>query len=94
MAVLRLGEDHPSAKAVYSGKFCYRGLVPMEKARELLGDEQAMNAQMYLGDHGHMLTFAVEKGSIMNGAVRLYTFQSRNANRFASCRVCELEDVG
>lgn len=56
-----------AASAVFSGKYCYRGLIPMDEAVEALGEEMAMNAQMYLGRHGHILTFAVEKGKVMNG---------------------------
>ncbi|CAN8096317.1 unnamed protein product [Discula destructiva] len=52
--------------AVFSGKYCYRGLIPMDEAVAALGEEMAKNAQMYLGRHGHVLTFAVEKGKVMN----------------------------
>ena len=68
-----LGEKDPAAHAVFTGKYVYRGLIPMEKAAELLGDELARNSQMYLGYHGHVLTFPIEKGKTMNG---LYFFTS------------------
>lgn len=55
-----------ASNAVFSGKFCYRGLIPMDQAVSVLGEELAMNSQMYLGRHGHILTFAIDKGSIMN----------------------------
>lgn len=61
-----LGEDNPAASPVYTGKYCYRGLVPMDKAIELLGEEKAVNCQAYLGYHGHMLTFPVAGGRMMN----------------------------
>ncbi|EFQ34823.1 mannitol 1-phosphate dehydrogenase [Colletotrichum graminicola] len=61
-----LGDDHPASRAVFSGKYAYRGLIPMEKAEELLGAELAKNSQMYFGRHGHMLTFSVAKGKMMN----------------------------
>lgn len=61
-----LGKDDPAAKAVFSGKYAYRGLIPMAKAIELLGKEEAQNAQNYLGLHGHVLTFPIEKGRTMN----------------------------
>jgi salicylate hydroxylase len=60
-----LGETdvtHP----VFSGKYAYRGLIPMDKAVEAVGEELARNSQMYLGDHGHILTFPIEKGNTMN----------------------------
>lgn len=56
-----------AANAVFSGKFCYRGLIPMDQAVSVLGEDVAKNSQMYLGRHGHILTFAVEKGKLMNG---------------------------
>jgi salicylate hydroxylase len=63
---IMLGNDHPATNPTYTGKYCYRGLVTMEKAVELLGKEKAMNCQAYLGYHGHMLTFPVAGGRLMN----------------------------
>lgn len=63
---LLLGDDHPAARAVFSGKYAYRGLIPMNKAVELLGEELASNSQMYFGYQGHLLTFPIEKGRTMN----------------------------
>ena len=61
-----LGEDDKAAHACFSGKYAYRGLIPMNKAVELMGDELARNSQMYVGYHGHVLTVPIEKGEIMN----------------------------
>jgi salicylate hydroxylase len=61
-----LGKDHEATQAVFSGRYAYRGLIPMDKAVAALGDELARNSQMYLGRHGHVLTFPIEKGTIMN----------------------------
>lgn len=66
-ALLASGPRPEAAEAVFSGKFCYRGLIPMEEAVAALGEESAQNAQMYLGRHGHILTFAIEGGRLMNG---------------------------
>ena len=41
-----LGEDKAESTAKFTGKYAYRGLIPMEKAVALLGDELARNAQM------------------------------------------------
>ncbi|KAI1100936.1 mannitol 1-phosphate dehydrogenase [Jackrogersella minutella] len=60
-----LGEAQ-EAKAVFSGKYAYRGLVPMEKAVEMLGEEVAWNSQLFMGYHGHLLTYPIEKGKTMN----------------------------
>jgi salicylate hydroxylase len=62
-----LGKDDPASKAVFSGKYAYRGLIPMDDAVDLLGEEVARNSQMFLGYHGHLLTFPIEKGRTMNG---------------------------
>ncbi|KAJ0303899.1 hypothetical protein COL516b_006342 [Colletotrichum fioriniae] len=63
---IMLGENHPATNPSYTGKYCYRGMVPMDKAVELLGEEKAKNCQAYLGYHGHMLTFPVAGGRMMN----------------------------
>jgi salicylate hydroxylase len=65
--LLLLGKDDPSAHAVFSGKYAYRGLIPMDKAIQLLGEDVALNSSMYFGYHGHLLTFPVQKGKTMNG---------------------------
>lgn len=41
-------------------------LIPMDDAANLMGDELARNAQMYMGHGGHILTFPIEKGKTMN----------------------------
>lgn len=60
------GESNPISHAVFTGKYCYRGLIPMDDAVELLGEELAANSQMYMGYGGHILTFPVQKGKTMN----------------------------
>lgn len=69
--LLESTSDPEAASAVFSGKYCYRGLIPMDEAVAALGEDMAENAQMYLGRHGHILTFAVEKGRVMNGKPRI-----------------------
>lgn len=61
-----LGDDHNAAKAVFSGKYAYRGLIPMDTVVDVLGDELARNSQIYMGHQGHVLTFPIEKGKTMN----------------------------
>jgi salicylate hydroxylase len=68
-----LGDNHEASSAVFSGKYAYRGLIPMDTAVESLGDELARNSQMYMGNHGHVLTFPIEKGKTMN----VVAFQSK-----------------
>jgi hypothetical protein len=44
---LLLGETDPAARAQFTGKYAYRGLIQMDKAVGLLGDELVRNSQMY-----------------------------------------------
>ncbi|RMZ81305.1 hypothetical protein DV737_g2599, partial [Chaetothyriales sp. CBS 132003] len=60
------GDDHPCSRPTYSHKYAYRGLVPMEKAIEAIGQERAENACMHMGPGGHLLTFPVNHGRTLN----------------------------
>ncbi|KAI1322565.1 mannitol 1-phosphate dehydrogenase 2 [Xylariaceae sp. FL0255] len=51
---------------VFTGKCAHRGLIPMTKAIELLGEERANNSQIYFGYHSHILTFPIDRGKTMN----------------------------
>ncbi|KAF2638131.1 mannitol 1-phosphate dehydrogenase [Massarina eburnea CBS 473.64] len=53
-------------RPVFSGKYAYRGLIPMKKAQEFMGETQSMTPQMYCGYQGHVLTFPIANGTIMN----------------------------
>ncbi|KAI9864363.1 MAG: hypothetical protein M1813_003283 [Trichoglossum hirsutum] len=61
-----MGEEHSAARPVFSGKYVYRTLIPVQKLVDAVGDELARNSQMYLGKNGHVLTYPVEKGEIVN----------------------------
>ncbi|KAF1843717.1 mannitol 1-phosphate dehydrogenase [Cucurbitaria berberidis CBS 394.84] len=69
-----LGKDDHAARAVFSGKYAYRGLIPMDEAVELLGEEVAQNSQLFLGYYGHLLTFPIQHGKTMN----VVAFSSRD----------------
>lgn len=43
---LLLGEGDKTSEAVFSGKCCYRGLVPAEKAIKILGEDLVLESQM------------------------------------------------
>jgi salicylate hydroxylase len=45
---IMFGEDHPCANPVFTQKYAYRGLVPMHKAIEAVGEERALNACMHV----------------------------------------------
>lgn len=59
-----LGKEDRAAYPVFTGKYGYRGLIPMDKAVGLLG-ELAKRGTMWLGHHGHLLTAPIQKGQIM-----------------------------
>ncbi|KAJ9605970.1 hypothetical protein H2200_009819 [Cladophialophora chaetospira] len=49
----------------FTGKYAYRGLVPIEDAVKVLG-EKALNQMMTLGYGGHLITFPVDRGQTLN----------------------------
>ncbi|KAF6814543.1 salicylate 1-monooxygenase SalA [Colletotrichum plurivorum] len=61
-----VGHDHPSAKPVYTHKYCYRGLLPMEQAVEIIGRERAFGSNLWAAQKVHMVTYPVALGSICN----------------------------
>ncbi|KAL5119254.1 hypothetical protein ACEQ8H_002741 [Pleosporales sp. CAS-2024a] len=63
---LVLGDSNASAAATFTGKYAYRGLIPMDKAVEIMGSDEPRMPQMYVGYHGHVLTFPIANGTIMN----------------------------
>ena len=62
-----LGTENPASHPQFTHTYAYRGLIPMDEAVKVLGEEQARNSQNYLGYDGHLLTFPIEKGKTMNG---------------------------
>ncbi|KAL6165043.1 hypothetical protein ACJQWK_08300 [Exserohilum turcicum] len=58
--------DSETSTAVFSGKYAYRGLLPMTKAVEILGEVIPKTPQMYMGYHGHVLTFPIANGTLLN----------------------------
>ncbi|KXL44137.1 hypothetical protein M433DRAFT_77299 [Acidomyces richmondensis BFW] len=61
-----LGVDDPAAHAVFTGKYAYRGLIPMPLAVESLGPRLAQNGHHHLGYDGHVLTFPIDQGRTLN----------------------------
>ncbi|KAL5438333.1 hypothetical protein PMIN05_005831 [Paraphaeosphaeria minitans] len=64
------------ARPLFSGKYAYRAILPMQKALEFLEHEQATTPQMYCGYQRHVLTFPIANGTIFNG-MPLVQFQHR-----------------
>ena len=81
-----LGPENPAAHAVFTGKYCYRGLLPMDKAVPVLGDELAKNNTMYIGHHKHIIMFPVQKGRTMNGEC-IFLFRLQNSGARAECPI-------
>jgi salicylate hydroxylase len=52
--------------ASFTGKYAYRALIPMAKAKAALGGYLAGNSHMYLGPEGHILAFPIDHGELMN----------------------------
>lgn len=63
---IMFGESHPCANPSFTHKYAYRGLAPMDKAIEAIGEERAKNACMHMGPNNHVLTFPVNHGQILN----------------------------
>lgn len=65
---LLLGNEDPAEKAVYTGQYCYRGLVSIEDAVKVLGEQRARNSHLYVGRDRHMVTYPVAGGAMLNFA--------------------------
>ncbi|KAF2650030.1 FAD/NAD(P)-binding domain-containing protein [Lophiostoma macrostomum CBS 122681] len=57
--------DHKS-KPGFSTKYCHRGVIPMEKAIAVMGEERAGTNTGYLGKHGHIISFPVDQGDAVS----------------------------
>lgn len=65
------GAEGAKFKPKFTGEYAYRALVPEAIAREALGDELAMNGQLYCGYGGYIMSYPVEHGKFINiAAVR------------------------
>ncbi|GES63950.1 mannitol 1-phosphate dehydrogenase [Aspergillus terreus] len=60
-----LGESHPAASPVFTGTVVYRGLIPMDVARDAIG-EFADNSYMWCGDGGMVMTYPIDHGETLN----------------------------
>ena len=60
------GENSAEACPKYAKEFAYRGMVPMERAVAILGDEYARNSMVNIGPGCLTTTYPVEKGTLLN----------------------------
>ncbi|PVH92783.1 FAD/NAD(P)-binding domain-containing protein [Periconia macrospinosa] len=56
----------PECEPTFTGKYCYRGVIPMHQAIEVLGEEKAMNNNIYMGKHGHVSSLPIEGGKYIS----------------------------
>ena len=66
MRQIILGENSAAAHPQYTNKYCFRALLPMDKAREVLGDARTESRFMYNGPGRHAITYAVADGKLLN----------------------------
>lgn len=59
---IMFGPENPASHAGYTGKFCFRALVPMARARAALGHERSYTRYMYNGPGCHCITYPVGPG--------------------------------
>ena len=60
-----VGDDNSKIEPRFTGKYAYRGLIPMEDAVDALGEVAKINL-MICGYGGHLVTFPINKGKIFN----------------------------
>lgn len=60
------GVNETASYPSYTRKYAFRGLVPMSRAKPVLGTEKTETRHMYLGHNGHALTFPVAGGNLLN----------------------------
>lgn len=61
-----LGQSYPNkVNATYSGRYVYRAVVPMEEAREILG-EYAGDGKMFVGPGKYIASYQMSGGTELN----------------------------
>ncbi|KAI1272481.1 hypothetical protein F5Y07DRAFT_300488 [Xylaria sp. FL0933] len=63
---LILGEANPASYPRYTNKFCFRALIPMDKARKVLDETRTERRFMYNGPGAHAITYGVANGTLLN----------------------------
>ncbi|KAJ4387911.1 hypothetical protein N0V93_008514 [Gnomoniopsis smithogilvyi] len=69
---LIVGEDDPSASPRYTGRYCHRGVIPMDQAVKAIGPV-AQTRRLILGHDRHILMFPVKFGKGLNVAAFVST---------------------
>ncbi len=68
MRQILFGKGNPASHPHYTHKVAYRGLIPMDKALEAVGDKNARNQHMHIGPGRHILHFPVANQTLINVA--------------------------
>ncbi|ESZ92757.1 hypothetical protein SBOR_6869 [Sclerotinia borealis F-4128] len=55
-----------SIEPKFADIYAYRAMVPSDVARKAIGDDLALNGQLYLGYGGYMISYPVEHGDLIN----------------------------
>lgn len=55
-----------SVEPQFANHYAYRSMVPREIARKAIGDDLALNGQLYLAYDGYMVAYPVEHGNLIN----------------------------
>lgn len=59
-----LRPTHPEQEApVFAGAYCYRGIMPMSEAYEILGDQTDV-AKIYFGKNKGCVTYRITQGEV------------------------------
>ncbi|KAI9648173.1 hypothetical protein NHQ30_002805 [Ciborinia camelliae] len=58
--------ENQSTEPKFTNSYAYRAMIPRDVAREAMGDDLALNGQLYLGYGGYMITYPVEHGKLIN----------------------------
>jgi salicylate hydroxylase len=70
-ASLMKSSGRPTVEPAYTGEYAYRSLIDAAVAKEILGEETAMNGGLWQGYNGYVVHYPVENGRLVNAvAVR------------------------
>lgn len=73
--VMLVGEGEPSASPRYTGRYCHRGVLPMDQAVQAIGPV-AQTRRLIVGHGRHILMFPVRFGQGLNVAAFVSTGDS------------------
>lgn len=61
-----LGKSNPASYPRYTHKVAYRGLIPMDKAIEAIGEYKARNQHNHIGPNAHLIHYPVANQTMIN----------------------------